>query len=298
MITEETKHIYAGLLLSALVCMLIFGGSATAVYVMHKHANKPTVAHPTFPGVFSINPDSLTAHAALLYDPTNGEILFAKNASTSLPLASITKLMTAEVVLSNGAVDNKMHRITIEDIAPEGDSGLRPGDVFSVVDLLKLGLVASSNDAMAAAAASIGTDPVALMNQEAHVLSLFQTRFFNTTGLDVDTETSGAYSSAYDVARLAAYFYRTYPHYFELTTKPSVSVKTDGRTISAVATDAPLLSIPQLVGAKTGYTDLAGGNLVAIFDVEIGHPLVAVVLDSTENGRFVDMRTLIDAAVR
>lgn len=64
---------------------------------------------------------------------------------------------------------------------------------------------------------------------------------------------------------------------------------------SAVATALPLSSLPGFVGAKTGYTDLAGGNLVVIFDIEIGHPLVAVVLGSTEQGRFDDIRTLAHA---
>ena len=56
-----------------------------------------------------------------------------------------------------------------------------------------------------------------------------------------------------------------------------------------------VLTIPGFIGAKTGYTDLAGGNLVAMFYAEIGHPLVVVVLGSTKQGRFDDIRTLISA---
>ena len=163
-------------------------------------------------------------------------------------------------------------------------------------DLLKISLVASSNDAIAAAAATLGPGYLALMNKKAEDLGLLHTHFLNPTGLDVSVEQAGAYSSAYDVARLAAAFYKQYPQFFELTQSPSVSIQVGLHTLSANATAAPLLDLPGFVGAKTGYTDLAGGNLVAIFDVDIGHPLVAVVLGSTPEGRFDDIRTLISAA--
>jgi D-alanyl-D-alanine carboxypeptidase len=64
----------------------------------------------------------------------------------------------------------------------------------------------------------------------------------------------------------------------------------------AIPTAEPILEFPGLIGAKTGYTDLAGGNLVVAFDLEIGHPVIAVVLGSTQEGRFTDMRALIEAA--
>ena len=67
-------------------------------------------------------------------------------------------------------------------------------------------------------------------------------------------------------------------------------------TITAEATAAPLQDIPGFMGGKTGYTDLAGGNLAAVFDLTIGRPVVAVVLHSTEAGRFADIRTLLAAA--
>ena len=72
----------------------------------------------------------------------------------------------------------------------------------------------------------------------------------------------------------------------------------DDRTLTAAGDRAPLQNIPGFIGAKTGYTDLAGGNLVAVFDIDIGHPLIAVVLGSTEEGRFTDIETLINAAAR
>ncbi len=186
--------------------------------------------------------------------------------------------------------------ITAEDLAPEGDWGFATGDTVVLSDLLRMGLIASSNDAMQAAASSLGPNYLETMQASVEAMGLTDMRFYNPTGLDESTTTGGAYGSAYDIARLASIFSEKYPQYFDLTTQQQVSVQDGKRTLSAAATAIPLDDVPGLIGAKTGYTDLAGGNLVAVFDIEIGHPLVAVVLGSTEDGRFSDMKTLIQAA--
>jgi D-alanyl-D-alanine carboxypeptidase len=170
------------------------------------------------------------------------------------------------------------------------------GDVLKIGDLIKIGLAASSNYAMAAAAGSLGSNYVADMNRDATQLGLTHTYFLNPTGLDINKETSGAYGSAYDIALLASAFLKEYPQYFELSSSPSVTVEASGRPVTAVATALPLQDIPGFIAAKTGYTDLAGGNLVMAYDIDINHPLIAVVLGSTEEGRFDDMRTLVEAS--
>ncbi|MDZ4226360.1 MAG: hypothetical protein U1C66_02630, partial [Patescibacteria group bacterium] len=68
------------------------------------------------------------------------------------------------------------------------------------------------------------------------------------------------------------------------------------RILFATSTAAPLLDMPGFVGAKTGFTDLAGGNLVAAFDLELGRPVVIVALGSTLEGRFADVKLLLEAA--
>jgi len=287
-------HAATGTLAAVSLCLFAFvGGVSLTLLQQGNFILPPQPAAALFPIIAP--PPALTAKAAILYDPRDGRILFAKNATDQLPLASITKLMTAEIVLSTVHPDTLV-RITPESLAPDGDSGFRKGDTLPLYDLLKIGLIASSNDAMQAAAQSLGTNYIDKMNQVAHNLGYAQTYFLNPTGLDVNTTTSGAYSSAYDVARLAALFYKQNPAFFELTQKDSVTITVQGRTLTSHATAEPLLSIPGFIGAKTGYTDLAGGNLVAVFDIEIGHPLVAVVLGSTKQGRFDDIRSLISAA--
>ena len=291
---RRITHRFSALVLATTSVGLAFTLGILGVWYTHRDLHT-LHARTSFPYAFTLAPNALLARAAVVYDPQTGKILFAKNATTPLPLASLTKIMTAQVVL-DAISPNTSVTIRAKDLTPEGDWGLRPGDTLSIQHLLELGLVASSNDAMAAVAASLGDDYLTAMNQTAVAMGLTKTSFQNPTGLDIDKTTAGAYSSALDMAQLTSLFFKKYPGFFSLTTQHSVTIPDSGRTLSSPATDAPLLDIPGLLGAKTGYTDLAGGNLVTVFDVEIGHPLVAVVLGSSRDGRFEDMRTLITAA--
>lgn len=254
----------------------------------------PPTATTAVPQV-SLEPTALQAKAAIIYDPTTRLVWYQKSANQELPLASITKLMTAQVVLGQKSAATPI-TITAADLKPEGDWGLRPGQVVPLGELLRFGLTVSSNDAMAAAAAAIGPDYVAQMNAEAKALGLSHTHFSNPTGLDLSTSIAGAYGSAYDVARLVATFYKEHSDYLKQTTSATGTLTTQSGDLVAAATAAPLADVPGFIGGKTGYTDLAGGNLAVVFDVEPGHPLVAVVLGSTEEGRFDDIKVLINAA--
>ena len=263
----------------------------------------PTVSQATSTQTLALADNALEAKAAVVYDPATGKILYAKNAEVTMPLASLTKLMTAQVALSNIATSTLI-TLSKKDVSVEGDAGdwnLHVGDTMTLGNIIKLGLGASSNHAMSAAAAALGTSYITDLNNTAGKLGLTHTYFLNSTGLDMSTSTSGAYGSASDIAHLAAAFLHAYPGYFELSTNESVTVpvhsSTGSRQVTAKATALPILDIPGIIGVKTGYTDLAGGNLVVAFDEDINHPLIAVVLGSSEEGRFKDMRTLI-AAVR
>ncbi|HVZ76059.1 MAG TPA: serine hydrolase [Candidatus Paceibacterota bacterium] len=248
------------------------------------------------PPIVMLSPDSLTAKAVVIYDPGMKKMLFAKNADESLPLASLTKLMTAEAVLSTVQDTGEEITITPEDLTPDGDWGFKPGEAWPLSDLLRFGLVASSNDAMQAVSTAVPGDAITVMNMQASRLGLTKTYFNNPTGLDVDLETAGAYGSARDMAVLGATFLSQYPALFEATVAPSVTITEGARSLSADSTSVPLHYLPGLIAAKTGYTDLAGGNLVAAFDLNIGRPIVIAVLGSTEDGRFKDVEALLAAA--
>jgi len=278
--------------LSALVLAVLCIGLANSL-----HQSVPPIAQITdLPAAFSIDPNTLQAEAAVVYDPTDGHILFAKNDEEQLPLASLTKLMTADAALGVLSATSSV-RVSEEAIQTEGDSGLKAGQIWKAGDLIKYALLVSSNDGMAAVAESAGGPAfMQKMNDDAETLGLAQSYFLDPTGLDLTTDVSGGYGSARDVALLASAFYETYPSFFESTLRSGSTFGSGANAVSGTATAAPLLDIPGLIGAKTGYTDLAGGNLVALFDIGLGHPVAAVVLHSTEEGRFSDMRALITEA--
>lgn len=268
-----------------------FGAGAYAT--AYHYSGGQTAAAPTFKPL--VLREELTAKAAVVIELESGQVLYQKNAYEPLPLASLTKLMSAEVVLSQKPLDTPV-RITEAHLTPEGNSGLRAGATVRLGDLIRLGLVASSNDAMQAAASTLGKNGTEAMNAAAAELGLTKTHFRNPTGLDTSEHEAGAEGSAYDVAWLAIHFLKNHPDLFELTTAPAVVVAQNNQVLSAKATSLPLQSIPGFVAGKTGYTDLAGGNMVAIFDLEPGRPVAAVVLGSTYNGRFEDIKALIETA--
>ena len=257
--------------------------------------NREQVAAAAFVSTLTLEVGELEARSAVVYDVKLNKLLYQKDAQVPLPLASLTKLMSAEAILSFKPDDTSV-TITPDALRAEGDSGLVVGDDWTLKNLLTLGLVSSSNDAMAAAAGSAGTSSIIeWMNSTAQTLGLTHSTFTNPTGLDVDTEEAGAYGSAEDMARLTADFLKRYPDLFSSTVAEKTEIRVGGKVIDAKPTALPILDIPGLIGAKTGYTDLAGGNLVAAFDLELGHPVVVVVLGSSVEGRFSDVRSLIEA---
>ncbi len=279
-----------------LLVAVIFTGSAMGASSFVARSILQSLRSPfvPFPKSIAVN-EPLVGKAAVIYDPTTGKILFAQNEEIQLPLASLAKLMPASAVLQSEPSSRFVH-ITAADLKTSGESGLKLGEVWSIRELVKFGMVASSNDAIAAAASSAGSHAIlGKMNEQAKTLGLAQTYFLDPTGLDLTGETAGAYGSARDMAVLTAAFLKEYPEALEVTVHNAVAVGPKGSPVAAISTSVPIHDIPGLVGAKTGYTRLAGGNLVVVFDADIGHPLIAVVLHSTEAGRFDDMRTLIDA---
>jgi D-alanyl-D-alanine carboxypeptidase len=137
------------------------------------------------------------------------------------------------------------------------------------------------------------------MNAKAKLLQLSTTRFINETGLDVDNKTPGAVGSALDVSKLMLSILTKKPELLSATRKEKIEVQS-GSLIShnASNTNEKLNRIQNLIASKTGFTDLAGGNLTIAFSVpvqEIEHVIVLVVLGSTLEGRFTDTETLSSA---
>jgi D-alanyl-D-alanine carboxypeptidase len=267
-----------------------------SVVFLQQQSSSADAEEEVWPAPFTVEDDLLVGRAAAVYDVVGEQMLFEKNAEEALPLASLTKLIAAETVLAY-IVPDQVVSISTQALKPEGDSGFWVGEKWEVGDLIRFSLVASSNDAIAAAVEALGPDYMSVINNEASKLGLEQTHATNPTGLDESPTVAGGYGSARDMAHLAAAFLKKYPTFFEATAAPYVTI-TGPRTLTATSTAGPLRDIPGLIGAKTGYTDLAGGNLVAAFDLELGRPLIVAVLGSTREGRFKDVKLLLEAARR
>ncbi len=134
------------------------------------------------------------------------------------------------------------------------------------------------------------------MNRDAETLGLTKTTFFNESGLDENMTRAGAYGSARDMATLFAYMIEHHPDLLEATRYQSFTIPSDtASTHMAVNTNSIVAQIPGLIGSKTGFTDLAGGNLVIAYDASLNHPIIITVLGSTYDGRFTDTQALITA---
>ena len=239
---------------------------------------------------------TLEAYAAFVYDAAEDKILFEKNADEKLPLASLTKIMTALVATEQHKADTLVP-ISEQALKPEGDQGLLVGDHFELSALAALTLVSSSNDgAEALSELSNRTDFIGRMNSRARELGLSKTYFFNPTGLDVSERVSGGYGSAEDVAHLLLAAVSSAPQVFSYTTHESYGVYSNYLgNYDVENTNERAQELSGLIASKTGFTDLAGGNLAILFDAGLARPIAVVVLGSSIEGRFDDAYALAQA---
>ncbi len=243
---------------------------------------------------------SVTGAAAFIGSvetPATIKKIYGQEADVAKPLASITKLMTALVALEQTGHDQIV--VSAAAIATEGDGQLIEGETWSKSDLIQMALLGSSNDASEALAEAYGRERfIETMNETALRHGLTSMKFYNPTGLDIDTEIVGAVGSAADVAALAAHTMTTYPHTFAITAETNhLFTSAEGRTITLTNTNPLNRQLPGLFFSKTGFTDIAGGNLVVMFDASPGKPYVAVTLGSTFDGRFSDVEAMNAAVV-
>ena len=309
----------AGLVMAILIAVTFI---VTALYVFYvkpqheAHSLNAAVAQSVGPvGGTAYNTDAfqniaLQARSAIVYDLTTNDVLFSHDADSEQPLASLTKLMTAIVALET-LEENATVTITDASFAAEGDTGLTLEDSWNFSDLLDFTLITSSNDGAQAIAAAAGatlagssTAPVdeetlnrltfvQQMNAKARELGLTHMNFTNASGLDVGETTSGSYGSARDVARLLAYMMHEHPDLLEVTAvEEKEFTSLTGATVLAHNTNARVGNVPGIFGSKTGFTDLAGGNLALLFDAGINRPVAVVVLGSTYEERFIDAELL------
>ena len=253
-----------------------------------------------------LNPEDIEATSALVYDLRTGSVLFAKEPYEVVSLASITKLMTALLVTEMISETDTTITVTREAIAQYGNSGMRIGEQVTAENLNKYALLSSSNDAAYALAMSIGDTLfpgegsqafVDAMNVRATELNLQYTKFQNPTGLDVSSVESGAVGTAYDVSLLMGYILYEHPQLLAATRQSETLIYNQEGQFHRAANTNPLVNrIPNLLGSKTGFTDLAGGNLTIAYDAGFNRPIIITVLNSSFSGRFSDVEKLVAAS--
>ncbi len=230
--------------------------------------------------------------AFVVYDLVDQKVLASKNGTTTLPLASLSKVMTAVSATLHTSKDT-MIPITPESIEGGYDFGLARGQVWSLRELLKYTLIISSNDGASVVADSFGGKKVFLdqMNKDAQDLGL-NLFFTDPAGRDVG-DAIGGKGDAYDVAKLFGIARQRIPEILDATTRKRETVATTKGKLSGIPnTNQTIESYPGAEASKTGFTDMAGGNLGVIVDVSVGRPIVIIVLGSTREGRFRDVEIL------
>jgi serine-type D-Ala-D-Ala endopeptidase (penicillin-binding protein 7) len=222
----------------------------------------------------------LRSSAALIMDEETGEVLYGKNEGAVVPIASITKLMTAMVTLDAGLPLDEPITVTADD-AEAGTAKRRArlavGATLTRAELLQLALMASENRAAAALGRAYpgGMDAfVNAMNAKAHELEMTGSRFVEPTGLSSENV-----SSAGDLARLVRTA-KAYPLIAEYSTMPNGDYTIRGRRVSFVNTNGLVRGGTWEIGlSKTGFINAAGRCLVMQAKVAT-RSLIIVLLDS------------------
>jgi len=221
----------------------------------------------------------LKSGVALILDQDTNEVLFSKNSEAVLPIASLTKLMTAVVVTEAQQPLDEMVMITDEDIDTEkgSRSRLRVGTQLRREDMLHLALMSSENRAANALGRSYPgglTAFVAAMNRKARALGMNDTHYVEPTGLSSRNQ-----SSARDLATLVRAAHEV-PLIRELSTSPEYMVEVGNRNVQFRNTNGLVKSPEWEIGLqKTGYISEAGRCLVMQAKMA-GRHLIMVFLDS------------------
>jgi len=244
----------------------------------------------------NIKEPELTAKAALVYDLTDKKILFEKNPKQKLPMASLTKVMTAIIALENPKKDDK-YQVYKNCIVGESMMGLDEGEVLTLEELLYGLILHSGNDAAEVLAFNYKDGREAFikaMNDKAKALGLKDTNFTNPSGLEGD---GNQYTTAYDLLVITNYALKNFPTFGKVCSTATITLDKNLRHKEYVLENETnlLTTYPGVKGVKIGYTNEAGLCLITYLDYE-EHKIIAIILNS-ENRRS-EMKELLDYSLK
>ncbi len=241
--------------------------------------------------------------AYVVMDRSTGKILTVKQENRQWPIASLTKLVTADVVLDADVSMSSVANVLNSDNVGGARLWVYDGDTFLVEDLFYATLVASANNAANALSRTCGYDREAFlerMNARAESLNLTQTEFVDPTGIEL-----GNVSTAREMARLARYILdRDEVQQFTTTASKYISVLSQGTTKKMTNTNwmlwKPEYDDVYVTGGKTGYLIESGWNLVVSLrpsgDQTDEELLIVVFGAESRSNSFIDANRLADWA--
>lgn len=212
--------------------------------------------------------DAVKAKSVIVFDMTNRSVLAEKDIHTKRSLASLTKVITARLVYEHTSSTRK----------------------FLVLPTIQHMLTTSSNEEAEDLLRTLGSTQETGLKKMNDATASYGFMFKNASGLDViyedTTRDPGSLGSAYEFARYATEAYYTYPELFDTTIQEKDN------------TNIIVNQLSFMLGGKTGFTDLAGGNLMVMVQKGIHKKYMIVVLGSTEKGRFVDVEDITRALLQ
>jgi len=238
---------------------------------------------------WSITEPEISAKAAGIFEINGNKFIYQKNIKEKLPIASLTKIITAIIALENLKLEDEI-TISQKAVMTEGENGrLVIGEKLNVLNLLYIMLIESSNDAAVALSGAV-TNFIDLMNSRMSELSLNDTHFTEPTGI---SELN--YSTVYDLAQMVKYSMDK-PLIWQILGIKEIDIYSQDKKIKhhLVNTDKLLDEIPEIIGGKTGFTDEAGGCMLTIVKLpnKVGEYLITIVLGS--DNRELSTKKLIE----
>jgi serine-type D-Ala-D-Ala carboxypeptidase (penicillin-binding protein 5/6) len=239
-------------------------------------------------------PGGVQAEAAAVADASDGTVLWSRGLNTERPIGSITKVMTAVVVLDTGDLGRPITvPSAVVSYVAENDAstaGLRPGDTLTATQLLAALLLPSGSDAAYTLASAYGPGIpafVAKMNATAQALGLTRTHFTNFDGLPYPSEYSN-YSTPADLITLGRFAMQSAVFRSIVDQRTYRVAAGPGHHAYVWHNTDPLLGVyPGAIGIKTGYTQAAGHCL--LFEAtRNGRSFIGVTLDSPGDGTTVN----------
>ena len=261
-----------------------------------RRARRRPVQALRLPAVTPYGIPRLHVKAAYVVDESTGRVLFQKNPERVMPIASLTKLVTAMVLLDTEPDWDRTVEVLPEDVKNSSRSRIRPREEITIRDLIHASIMSSDNVATKTLARTCGLtneEFVRRMNAKAESLGLTGTRFVEPTGLSEQNV-----ATAEGVARLlnAA---AANPIVSAIMQKQSYSFVSNRKAHNLVNTNRLLRSKWRVTGGKTGFINEAGYCLVTSVETPTGAAVTAVVLGAPSNAlRFAEARRILDWTFR